>query len=274
MSITTSLRWIGIGALSLALPMAASAQQAFTRGSVNLRAGPSTDYPSIARLAPGQPVQVMGCTGGYGWCDIVLPGGLRGWAAATRLDYPYGGGNVPLASYGAVIGVPIITFSIGNYWGNYYRDRPWYGEPRWWGGRPPPPRAPGWRPPPPPHAGWAPRPPGPGFVPPVRPPGPGFAPRPDYRPHPGPDYRPPRDPGYRPPHPGPGGGGDGHRPPAPRPYGQDRPRGGPPGHGGGGGGHSGGGGGHGGGGGGHGGGGGGHGGGGHGGGGGPGGPPR
>ena len=108
MSITFAQRWLGIGALALALPLAASAQQAFTRGSVNLRAGPSNDYPSIARLAPGQSVQVMGCTGGYGWCDVVLPDGLRGWAAATRLNYPYGGGYVPLSGYGASIGVPIV----------------------------------------------------------------------------------------------------------------------------------------------------------------------
>ncbi|MEJ8857005.1 SH3 domain-containing protein [Variovorax robiniae] len=194
MSITFSARWLCIGALALALPIAASAQQAFTRGSVNLRAGPSNQYPSIARLAPGQPVQVMGCTGGYGWCDVVLPDGLRGWAAATRLDYPYGGGYVPLSGYGASIGVPIVAFSIGNYWGNYYRDRPWYNEPRWWGGRPPPPPVPGWRPPPPPHAGWQPRPPGPGYVPPPRPPGPGYGPPPNHGPRPGYDPRP--HPGY------------------------------------------------------------------------------
>ncbi|WP_213954566.1 SH3 domain-containing protein [Variovorax sp. dw_954] len=192
MSNTFGMRWIGIGALALMLPLVASAQEAYTRGSVNLRAGPSNDYPLITRLAPGQAVSVVGCTGGYGWCDVVLPDGLRGWAAATRLAYPYGGATVPLASYGAIIGVPIVTFSIGNYWGNYYRDRPWYGEPRWWGGRPPPPPVPGWRPPPPPHAGWQPRPPGPGYVPPPRPPGgPGYGhpgyydPRPRYDAHPG-----------------------------------------------------------------------------------------
>ncbi|MEJ8822101.1 SH3 domain-containing protein [Variovorax humicola] len=204
MSNIFGMRWIGIGTLALALPLVAAAQQAYTRGSVNLRAGPSNQYPLITRLAPGLPVTVVGCTGGYGWCDVVLSDGLRGWAAATRLVYPYGGASVPLASYGATIGVPIVAFSIGSYWGNYYRDRPWYGEPRWWGGRPPPPPVPGWRPPPPPHAGWAPRPPGPGYAP-----GPGYGhpgysgPRHGYDPRSGYDRRSGYDP--RPgqvPHPG------------------------------------------------------------------------
>ena len=233
-SYRTALRWAGIGALALALPLAAAAQEAFARGSVTLRAGPSSDYPAIVRLGPGQPLTVLGCTSGYGWCDVVLPDGLRGWAAAQRLEYPYRGGNVPLASYGAIIGVPIVGFSIGRYWGDHYRDRPWYGDRRWWGNRPPPPPQAGWRPPPPPNAGWQPRPPGPGpgFGPPPnrpqpgRPGGPGYGPDPGFRPQPGGGGpRPPRDPGVRPPQPGPGAGqpGPGF---GPRPGGGPGPGGG------------------------------------------------
>ncbi|SCX74448.1 SH3 domain-containing protein [Variovorax sp. EL159] len=210
-------RWIGIGALALVLPLAASAQQAFTRGAVNLRAGPSGDYPLVARLGPGQPLEVVGCVNGYSWCDVVLPDGGRGWVWARNLDYAYQEQRVPLATYGAVIGVPIVSFVIGSYWADYYRDRPWYGDRRWWGNRPPPPIA-GWRPPPPVRPGWQPRPwpPGPGF----RPPGPGFRPGPGPRPPVDPGFRPPRPPGFRPgpppgmPHPHPGGGrpggGGGH----------------------------------------------------------------
>jgi uncharacterized protein YraI len=213
-------RWVAIGALALVLPVAASAQQAFARGPLNLRAGPAGDYPLVAQLAPGQSLQVLGCTSGYGWCDVVLPDGLRGWVYSAGLDYAYQEQRVPLATYGAVIGVPIVTFSIGNYWSNYYRDRPWYGQPRWWGGRPPPPPVPGWRPPPPPVPGWHPNPwpgPGAGPRPGYRPPPPGFVP-----PHP-PGIRPPSQSGFRPPHdsgvrppppagirPPSGGGGDGH----------------------------------------------------------------
>ncbi|WP_454902014.1 SH3 domain-containing protein [Variovorax gossypii] len=213
-------RWAGIAAFALVLPLSAAAQQAFTRGAVNLRAGPSGDYPLVARLAPGQPLEVVGCTSGYGWCDVVLPDGGRGWVWARNLDYAYQDQRVPLATYGAVIGVPIIGFAIGSYWGNYYRDRSWYGDRRWWGGMPPPPVA-GWRPPPPIRPGWQPRPwPGPGF----RPPGPGV------RPPPPPGIRPPIDPGFRPPRPHPG-----FRPGPPP--GMPHPGGGGGHHGGGGGGH-------------------------------------
>jgi uncharacterized protein YraI len=216
-------RWIGIGVFALVLPLAAAAQQAFTRGAVNLRAGPSGDYPMVARLAPGQPVDVVGCTSGYGWCDVVLPDGGRGWVWSRSLDYAYQERRVPLATYGAVIGVPIVTFVIGSYWADYYRDRPWYGDRRWWGGRPPPP-AMGWRPPPAVRPAWQPRPwPGPGFRP---PPSPGFRPPAD------PGVRPPRpQPAFRPgpppsrPHPQTGGG---------RPGGGGREHGGGRGHGGGG----------------------------------------
>lgn len=165
-------RWIAIGAFTLALPVAASAQQAFARGAVNLRAGPSANYPLVAQLGPGQPVEVMGCTNGYGWCDVVLPDGLRGWVYAQSLDYAYEDRRVPLATYGALIGVPIVSFVIGSYWSDYYRDRPWYGDRRWWRGGPPPPAA-GWHPPPPARPEWRPQP--------FRP-GPGFAPQPGYRP--------------------------------------------------------------------------------------------
>lgn len=197
-------RWLGFGVLALSLPLAAAAQEAYTRGTLNLRAGPSTDYPIVARLAPGQPLEVLGCVDGYAWCDVVLPDGLRGWVYGASLDYPYAGNTVPLTNYGALIGVPIVSFALGNYWSDHYRDRPWYGERRWWGGMRPPPPMPGWRPSPPPRPGWHPRPPRPDFRPPVRPP------------HPGPGYRPPNRPpmhadprpGVRPPrppvHPGPG----------------------------------------------------------------------
>jgi uncharacterized protein YraI len=199
-----SLRWLGIGALAFALPLWAAAQQAYTRASVNLRAGPSGDYPLVARLAPGQPVDVIGCTSGYGWCDVVLPDGGRGWVWSRSLDYAWQEQRVPLATYAATIGVPVVTFVIGNYWANYYRDRPWYGERRWWGQRPPPPPVAGWRPPPPVRPAWQPRPwPGPGFKP-----GPAHGVRPPHapgqpRPHPGPGFRPPGDPGFKPPRPQP-----------------------------------------------------------------------
>ena len=92
----------------------------------------------MTQLPGGVPVTVMGCISNYQWCDVAAPN-LRGWVYAARLSYPYQGSNVPVMSYGTVIGLPIVTFSIGTYWGNYYRGRPWYGQQSRWAHHPPPP---------------------------------------------------------------------------------------------------------------------------------------
>lgn len=112
----------------LALPCAAFSQvQAVTNAPVNLLAGPGDDYPVVAGLAPNQPVQVMGCVSTYEWCDVALDD-LRGWVEGDALVYPYEGNYVPLLSYGAVIGLPVVVFSFDTYWDHYYRGRPWYGD--------------------------------------------------------------------------------------------------------------------------------------------------
>ncbi|MFT4435375.1 SH3 domain-containing protein [Caballeronia sp. 15715] len=229
------LQWgcIGFAGL-LAIPAVTFAQQqAYTNNAVNMRAGPAGDYPIVTQLPGGVPVTVMGCISGYTWCDVVVPN-LRGWVYAGSLSYPYQGGNVPILTYGTTIGLPIVTFSIGSYWGSYYRGRPWYNQQSRWANRPPPRPGPGRPPgyggrppsgPPPGHGGG--RPPGP-------PPGHGAGGRP-----PGPP--PGQGAGGRPPGPPPGQGAGG-RPPGQggggRPPGQPgggRPSGPPPAHGGGGG---------------------------------------
>jgi uncharacterized protein YraI len=153
-------RWfsciVAVAAALWLFPGAASAQQtAYTAKPVNLRAGPAADYPVVSQLPGGIPVTVMGCISGYSWCDVAVPN-LRGWIYAGNLTYPYQGGNVPLITYGPTIGLPLVTFSLGAYWGSYYRGRPWYADRDRWAHRPPP--RPGWghypghgRPPPPPH---------------------------------------------------------------------------------------------------------------------------
>jgi len=113
----------------LAWPAAQAFAQsvAYTSTPVNLYAGPSGDYPVVSGLGAGQPVTVMGCVSDYSWCDVALAD-LRGWVYAAYLTYPYEGQYVPLESYGSVIGLPIVGFSLGAYWDSYYRNRPWYGE--------------------------------------------------------------------------------------------------------------------------------------------------
>lgn len=207
----------------LALPAVACAQsQAYTNTTVNVRAGPAPDYPIVTQLPGGVPLSVMGCLSNYQWCDVAAPN-LRGWVYAGSLSYPYQGANVPLMNYGTVIGLPIVTFSIGTYWGNYYRGRPWYGQQSRWAHHPPPP-------PPRPGAG---RPPG-GRPPGGQPPGHGDG-RPPGGPPPGHgDGRPPggSPPGHgngRPPD-GQASDNAGGRPPRGQPQGNagGRPQGGAP----------------------------------------------
>ena len=110
-----------------AVPIAANAQRAWALNGAEIFAGPGNDYPIVARLAPGVAVRVQGCLNDYSWCDVTF-GGNRGWVYAGELGYAYENRRVPILDYGPRIGLPVITFSIGNYWDHYYRGRPWYRE--------------------------------------------------------------------------------------------------------------------------------------------------
>jgi len=151
-----SLTLLGVLAALLAgAPAIAHAQYAYTSKYVHLRAGPAPDYPVVVILPPNTQISVEGCISGYTWCDVVA-GPNRGWIYAANIVYPYQGANVPILTYGAVIGFGIITFNLGNYWDSHYRSRPWYPRRQEWIHRPrpryqgerhhAPPRAPAARP--------------------------------------------------------------------------------------------------------------------------------
>ena len=214
--------WI-IGLATL-LPAAALAEQAYTTTAVNLRAGPDTGYPLVRWVPEGTAVEVYGCLADYRWCDVEVYGD-RGWMAASYLVYPYQNSAVPIVTYGAVIGLPLIGFTFDSYWHDHYRGRPWYDNRQRWAYRHRPeyyyPHPPLYESPrysrPPPHY----RPP------PQRPPQyhPPAARPPEFRPPqvqptrpPQPAYRPPpqqaRPPSARPP--GPAMPPQGARPPAPQ----------------------------------------------------------
>lgn len=245
------LAWLVSAVLAFALPAWAQAAEGIVVANVNLRAGPDIGYPSINIVPAGVRVDIQGCIQGYEWCDVIV-GPDRGWIAAGYLQYLYQNQTVYVEDYGPRIGLPIVSFVIGTYWGNYYANRPFYRQRDYWYRRPyvhrPPPRPPIHRPPPRPHPGWGGghrpppgnghRPPGGGHRP---PPGNGHRPPPgnggnrpspgnDQRPPPGGDNRPPGGGGNRP-SPGggnrppqnggrPPGGGNGNRPP----QGGNRPR--------------------------------------------------
>jgi uncharacterized protein YraI len=153
--------------------------QAFTTAAVNLRAGPDRSFPLVSWLQGGTPVTVFGCLNGWHWCDVAF-GFNRGWVYGRFLAIPFNGQQVLIMNSGPRFGVPMVTFSVGPYWGAHYRGRPWYHQPPppGWGTpppRPPPPRPPSASAPPPPRppSGSQPPPPArpPSGQPPAAPPG-------------------------------------------------------------------------------------------------------
>ena len=124
------------------LVASAAAQQAYTTRQVNLRAGPDRGYPQVAYVGAGQSVYVNGCISDYRWCDITA-GPNRGWAYAKFIEYPYQDRRVVIYDNGATLALPIVSFILGSYWNDNYRNRPWYGQQNNWnnwrpGNRPPP----------------------------------------------------------------------------------------------------------------------------------------
>jgi SH3 domain-containing protein len=182
------------------LPAAANAATAVTTSNVNLRQGPSTDYPVITTLPGNTAVEIEGCA--QGWCKVDYAG-AAGWMSE---DFLQGLSSPPAI----VLPVPIIVPGRHHHLRPpIYRPpvvrppivRPPHHRPP--GIHPPRPMPPGIHPPRPPHH----RPPGGGRPPGGRPPGgPGAGPKPPGI-HPPPQHRPPGG-GHRPP----GGGGGRPRP--------------------------------------------------------------
>lgn len=114
----------GIG---LAPSLAHASSKAFATTDVNLRAGPSTSYPAVDVVRDGDPVRVFGCLQTRSWCDVSY-GGARGWMSSNYLAY-----QGPRYRYEGpraveVIEAPVITFSLGGYWGDHYRSRDFYRD--------------------------------------------------------------------------------------------------------------------------------------------------
>jgi len=136
MRASTALR-LSIGASLLAISGLAAADNAVTAQSVGVYAGPDDSYPVVAQLDADTPLQVMGCLNDWSWCDVRFEGD-RGWVYAPDISYDYEGGYVPFYTYAPSFGIPVTTFSIDTYWGNYYHTRPWYGQRAEWVERGPP----------------------------------------------------------------------------------------------------------------------------------------
>lgn len=116
-----------LAAFLLCLSAAAGATQAWISVNLVLRAGPDPGYPRVMLIPAGSYVAVQGCLDDWSWCDVAVDG-YRGWVAASYLQYDWYGQPVYLTNYGMRIGIPIVSFVFSNYWGNYYRHRPWYRD--------------------------------------------------------------------------------------------------------------------------------------------------
>lgn len=108
----------------LATP-ALAAGFAVATSDVNLRAGPSTAYPAVDVVPYGEDVRVHGCLRGRAWCDVSFAG-QRGWMSSNYIAFVDGGRRYVGLPAVEAIEPPVISFSFGSYWDNYYRDRPFY----------------------------------------------------------------------------------------------------------------------------------------------------
>jgi uncharacterized protein YraI len=124
---TSILSSLMSGACVLAWSAAAAAQQAVTTEPVSVYAGPDDSYPQVAQLDSGAPVRVNGCLGDWSWCDVTADD-VRGWLYSPDLTYDYQDGYVPLYTYAPSLGIPVVQFTIGDYWDRYYHGRPWYAQ--------------------------------------------------------------------------------------------------------------------------------------------------
>lgn len=133
--------WGWVAGLALAcLAPAAQAQgrvvEVFAERTVDVKAGPDWDYPTVATVRAGSRMDLYGCIDSYGterWCDVQL-GYDRGWVEGRDLQASYRGRRVIVGNEYSWLALPTLTFYFENYWGSYYSGRPWYRErSRWYG---------------------------------------------------------------------------------------------------------------------------------------------
>ncbi len=123
--------WLFALLLLLALPAAAQSVRGYASIQLDLHAGPDIGYPVVDLIPLGAPLYVHGCTANWAWCDVSVYD-ERGWVAGDYIDYPYQRRWVSVYSYGALIGIPVVNFIIGDYWHDHYRYRPFYHNRGYW----------------------------------------------------------------------------------------------------------------------------------------------
>jgi uncharacterized protein YraI len=124
----------GAATVFVATAATALAAPGFVDQRTALRAGPGARYPTIDIMRSGDAVDIRGCLPRWTWCDVMWRG-ERGWARGAALEVLYQSRRAPIVRWGRTIGVPFIQFNVQRYWGDYYRDRPFYRDIPRFGGR-------------------------------------------------------------------------------------------------------------------------------------------
>ncbi|WP_342643205.1 DUF1236 domain-containing protein [Rhodoligotrophos ferricapiens] len=112
-------------------PAAAQAQEVFATTDLNLRAGPSPEFPVVTAIPAQQSVEFHGCLEGRSWCDVTFNGN-RGWAYGRYLAYQTASVRTVVTQAPATVEVPTVTYDTAEYWDTYYRDRPFYQQRERW----------------------------------------------------------------------------------------------------------------------------------------------
>ncbi|MDL2408794.1 SH3 domain-containing protein [Rhizobium calliandrae] len=122
----------------VAIPAIAEAAEGFSTANVNMRSGPSTQYPAVTMIPVGTPLEINGCLNETPWCDVSFFGG-RGWVAGQYIQATYQSRRIYVGpQYYRPLGIPTVTFNLDDYWDRYYRGRDFYHDRDRWR------RGPGW----------------------------------------------------------------------------------------------------------------------------------
>ena len=106
--------------------IAAMAAPAIATTAVNLRQGPGTNYPIVAKIPGGATIDVAGCSGQ--WCQAAF-GGRTGYVIVTALGQGGPPPDVPPPGY---VPPPVVYVAPPGYYGPYCCGPYWHGG---WGGR-------------------------------------------------------------------------------------------------------------------------------------------
>ncbi|MCM2475175.1 SH3 domain-containing protein [Rhizobium sp. CG5] len=117
-----------IALAAIAAPAVASAATAYATANVNMRSGPSTEYPPILVVPASSPIEIYGCLSAANWCDVAY-GSYRGWISGSYLQTTYSQQRIYVGpQYYEPLGIPTVTFSIDSYWDRHYRSRDFYRD--------------------------------------------------------------------------------------------------------------------------------------------------